>query len=56
MKLALRIFTLTIVFVGAAAASVSPATMRSIPSHLSATGPLPSPDSLPIPCSGCVPH
>ena len=50
MKLALRILALTIVFVGAAAASVSPATTRTISSHQSATGPMPRPDTLPGPC------
>jgi hypothetical protein len=43
MKLAIRIFVLTMVFAGVAAA-VSPATTRVIPSHQSATGPLPRPD------------
>jgi hypothetical protein len=51
MKLAVRIFVLTIVFTGVAAA-VSPST-SIIPSHQSATGPLPRPDTLPGPV--CMP-
>ncbi|MGD0787146.1 MAG: hypothetical protein ABR898_04115 [Terracidiphilus sp.] len=53
MKLAVRIFALTIVFAGAAAASVSPATAHAVPSRLSATGTLPAPHELPVPF--CVP-
>jgi len=55
MKLAIRIFALTMVFAGVAAA-VSPATTRVIPSHQSATGPLPRPDNLPGPvCAPGIP-
>ncbi len=48
MKLAIRIFALSVVFAGVAAASVSSSSVRVLASHLSAT------DSLPVP--GCGPH
>jgi len=48
MKLAVRIFALSVVFAGVAAASVSTSTTRPVASHLSATA------SLPVP--GCGPH
>jgi hypothetical protein len=53
MKLAIRIFAMSIVFVGAAAASVSSATTNVIPSHLSATATRPTPNNMPVP--GCFP-
>jgi hypothetical protein len=54
MKLAIRIFVLTMVFAGVAAA-VSPST-SIIPSHQSATGPLPRPDNFPGPvCAPGIP-
>jgi hypothetical protein len=48
MKLAIRIFALSIVVAGAAAATVSSSTPRPISSHQSATARLPIP--------GCGPH
>ncbi|HEY1986957.1 MAG TPA: hypothetical protein VGG85_16190 [Terracidiphilus sp.] len=48
MKLAVRIFALTVVIAGAAAASVSSSSVRSISSHQSATETLPTPT--------CGPH
>jgi len=46
MKLTIRIIALTIVFVGAAAASVSSSTSSPIPSHQSTT------EGMPIPACG----
>ena len=43
MKLAIRIFALSVVFAGAAAASVSSSTTRALPSHQSATASNPIP-------------
>ena len=43
MKLAIRIFALTIVFVGAAAASISSSTPHNLASHQSATARMPIP-------------
>jgi P pilus assembly chaperone PapD len=43
MKLAIRIFALSLVVAGAAAASVSSSTTRVVPGHQSATGSLPTP-------------
>jgi len=43
MKLAVRIFALSIVFVGVAAASVSKTTPTALPSHQSATAANPVP-------------
>ncbi len=43
MKLTIRIIALTIVFAGAAAASVSSSTARPIASHQSATEKMPVP-------------
>jgi hypothetical protein len=54
MKLAIRIFALTMVFAGAAAASVSSSNSRVLASHQSATGTFPTPNSLPAPA--CGPH
>jgi len=58
MKLAVRIFALSVVFVGVAAASVSHSLIRVVPSHQSATAnnPVPlcapglptCPDSVPV--------
>jgi len=47
MKLAARIFVLSLVFAGIAAASVSSATAKPVMSHQSATASMPTP--------GCVP-
>jgi hypothetical protein len=43
MKLAIRIFALSLVFAGVAAASVSSSANRVIASHQSATADLPTP-------------
>jgi hypothetical protein len=48
MKLAVRIFALSVVIAGAAAASLSSSSTHAIRSHQSAT------ESMPIP--GCGPH
>ncbi len=48
MKLAIRIFALSLVVAGGAAATVSSSTTSTIPSHQSATS------SLPVP--GCGPN
>lgn len=48
MKLAIRIFALTVVFAGFAAASFSAATTKGLMNHQSATS------SFPVP--GCGPH
>ena len=47
MKLAIRIFALSVVVAGAAAASVSSSTPRTIPSHQSATASNPIPQCVP---------
>jgi hypothetical protein len=47
MKLAIRIFALSVVFVGVAAASVSNSSTRVLPSHLSATASEPMPSCAP---------
>ena len=52
MKLAVRVLTLSIVFAGLAAASVSSATTNALPNHLSATASGPHRRSLPIPQCG----
>jgi hypothetical protein len=48
MKLAIRIFVMSVVVAGAAAASVSSHSAQVLPSHQSAAASLPSP--------GCGPH
>ena len=48
MKLAIRIFALSVVVAGAAAASISSSTPQRISSHQSATAHMPGP--------GCGPH
>ena len=48
MKLAIRIFALTVIVAGAGAAATTPKTAQPIASHQSATA------SMPIP--GCGPH
>jgi hypothetical protein len=53
MKLAVRILALSFVFAGAVAATVPSNSTPLIPSHLSATSNLPTPNSLPVP--GCGP-
>ena len=50
MKLVVRVLTLSIVFAGLAAASVSSATTNFLPNHLSASGP--GHRGLPIPQCG----
>ena len=52
MKLAVRVLSLSIVFAGLAAASVSSATTNALPSHLSASASGPGRRSLPIPQCG----
>ena len=47
MKLVIRIFALSIVVAGAAAASVSSSAPRTIPSHQSATASNPIPQCVP---------
>jgi len=47
MKLAVRIFALSIVLAGAAAASLSSTSSRALPSHQSATANFPTPGCLP---------
>jgi hypothetical protein len=55
MKLAIRIFAMSVVFAGAAAASISSSSARALPSHQSATSALPTPECGPhIP--GCTPN
>jgi hypothetical protein len=50
MKLAIRILALSVVFIGAAAASLSSATNHAIPSHQAATSSMPAPVSgMPVP-------
>ncbi|MGO9318135.1 MAG: hypothetical protein ACLPXT_14860 [Terracidiphilus sp.] len=50
MKLAIRIFALTLVVVGAAAAATTPRTAPPIASHQSATASLPVPTCDPYLC------
>lgn len=52
MKLAVRIFVLSVVVAGAAAASFSPKTSHAVASHLSATSSLPVPSCGPGMCGG----
>jgi hypothetical protein len=52
MKLVVRVFSLSIVFAGLAAASVSSATTNALPNHLSASASGPGRKSLPIPQCG----
>jgi len=54
MKLAIRIFALTVVVAGAAAATVMPKNAPAIQSHQSATASLPAPSF--VPHAGCGPH
>jgi hypothetical protein len=54
MKLAIRIFAMSVVFAGAAAASVSSSNAHALRSHQPATASFPTPDSLPTP--ECGPH
>jgi hypothetical protein len=49
MKLALRIFALTVAVASVAAAATTPKTVPVLPSRLSATSHMPSPESLPGP-------
>jgi len=50
MKLAIRIFALTIIVAGAAAAAVTPKTAKPIQSHQSATASFPIPTCGPSMC------
>ncbi|MGD0682905.1 MAG: hypothetical protein ABR990_12755 [Terracidiphilus sp.] len=50
MKLAIRIFALTIIIAGAAAAATTPKTAQPIQSHQSATATLPTPGCDPYLC------
>jgi len=52
MKLAIRIAVLSVVFAGAAAASVSSPNARLLPSHQAMGGGIPTPNSLPVPSCG----
>ena len=47
MKLVVRIFALSLVIAGAAAASVSTASAKSVPSHQAANGAMPVPACVP---------
>jgi hypothetical protein len=55
MKLTIRIFALSIVVAGAAAAATTPKTARAIPSHQSATATLPTPGCGPYICPDTPP-
>ena len=57
MKLVIRMFALTVVFAGVAAASVTPSAKPAIPSHQSATASNPIPVCAPgVPgCPGFAP-
>ena len=50
MKLAIRIFALSVVFAGAAAASVVPKSANVIPTHQSASAAMPIPECGPYIC------
>ncbi|MGB9409013.1 MAG: hypothetical protein WCA89_15870 [Terracidiphilus sp.] len=50
MKLAIRIFTLSVVVAGVAAAAVTPKTAPAIPSHQSASASFPAPGCGPYMC------
>ena len=56
MKLAIRIFALSVVFAGVAAASVSSNYSHALPSHQSATANLPAPSTERLPIPTCGPH
>jgi len=47
MKLAIRVFALSVIVVGGVAATLSPRTQRHIASHQSATESLPVPQCVP---------
>jgi hypothetical protein len=52
MKLAIRIFVLSIVVAGGAAASITPKSAPALPSHQSATASMPAPGCSPtMPCA-----
>ncbi len=51
MKLAIRIFALSVVVAGAAAASVTSASTKTLPSHQSATASMPNPYCGPHMCT-----
>jgi P pilus assembly chaperone PapD len=50
MKLTIRIFALTVIVAGAAAAATTPKTTRPIASHQSATASFPTPTCDPYVC------
>ena len=50
MKLAIRIFALTLIVAGAAAAATTPKTAQPIQSHQSATASMPAPGCGPYMC------
>lgn len=50
MRLAMRIFALSVVFAGAAAATIPSSTAHALPSHQSATARLPFPGCGPYIC------
>lgn len=50
MKLAIRIFTLSVVVAGVAAAAVTPKTAPAVPSHQSASASFPAPGCGPYMC------
>jgi hypothetical protein len=51
MKFAIRIFALSLIVAGAAAAAVTPKTAPAVPSHQSATASLPAPGCGPYMCA-----
>ncbi len=61
MKIAIRIFAMTIAVTGLVSSSFAPAPARTLPSHIAAVSLGPGPLSLPVPfCApgvpGCTPR
>jgi hypothetical protein len=54
MKFAIRIFVLSIIVVGGAAAAITPKTAPALPSHQSASASLPLPQCGPGKPGGCI--
>jgi hypothetical protein len=52
MKTAIRIFALSVVVTGGAAAAIAPKTTHAVPSHQSATSAMPVPTCGPHICPG----
>jgi len=52
MQIAVRVLALSLIFAGAAAATVSASHARPVPSHQAVGGGIPTPDSLPVPTCG----